>query len=150
MLKELPKLVYPITPSQVNTLMEGVVQLNLINGGLNVNQQRALGILFDAFEIYAKSMGRVNYTGPEGHKRLFQDAMALAGPGTCLATRHGDLAAAHLAIDWNNATKRLVEAGMSPLTGDVGKLLELCRDLVPIPRQTDDSLGIVLRYAQAK
>lgn len=147
----LPDLTFPVTPPQVNILMNNVVQLNALDAGLNVNQQKAIGILLDTFEIYAKSGGRIDYLGKDGHARLFQDAMTFAGPQTCLATRHGDLRASHLAIDWNNAKKRLLQAGLPiVLPADVSALLELAKDLIPIPSQTDDSIGVLIRYLQKK
>jgi hypothetical protein len=150
-LTTLPDLSFPVTSSQVAGLMNNVVQLNFVDAGLNQLMQRAIGILLDTIEIYAKSGGRINYLGKEGQARLFQDAMTFAGPQTCLATRKGDLQASHLAIDWNNATKRLQQAGLTiVLPNNVSELLDMAKDLIPLPSQTDDSIGVLIRYLQKK
>jgi hypothetical protein len=150
MLKELPPIRWPITFDQVNPLMDMVVQLNLQNAGLNQLQQRAIGITLDCYDIYAKSGGQVDYLGVDGHKRLFQDAITFAGPQTGISTRIGDLGAAHLAIDWNNTSKRLAAAGMPALPNTINQLLDLSRDLVPIPKRSDDEIGVLIRWLQKK
>lgn len=147
MLSVLPDLTFPITIKQLDPLYSGLVQLNVIDAGIDIQRQKALGILFDTYEILAKT--GVNYTGLDGHRRLFEDAQTFLG-GSSVATRHGDLRAAHLAIDFNNAQKRLQKAGLPLLPADVGELLRLCSDLATIPSQTDDRLGVLIRMLQKR
>lgn len=125
--------------------MSNVVQLNILDAGLSEKSQRALGLYFHTFDLWVKSGGKINYTGKDGHARLMQDAMAFVGPGNPVATRHGDLQAAHLAIDWHDSQMRLkaVNASLSP---EVAQLLVECRDLVDIPLETEKRVGLLMDY----
>ena len=129
MLNLLPDLVFPITQKQFDPLMNNTVQLNLIDGCLSEKSQRALNLFFHIFETWCKSGGLVDYRGRQGHARLMQDAMNFCGSGNPVATRHGDLAAAHLGLDFHNAQMRLKEFGQDPLPSNVSDLIGMCPDL---------------------
>ena len=93
MLTLLPDLVFPITSKQADALMVNMVQLNLMEAHLTEKQQRGLGLLLHVIDVFVKSGGRIDYRGLEGHRRLVDDAMSLAGRG--MGNRLGDLAACH-------------------------------------------------------
>ena len=150
MLKLLPTLTFPITHNQVNGLYDGVVQLNVLDAGLSDRSQKALDIVLDTYEIKAKTSGAIDYTGPGGHLRLFQDAMNFVGDGNPIATRHGDMRAAHLAINWNNTQVALANAGMTLLSADVNQLILLCRDFTVLPLRSEDRIGLFLSYLRKK
>lgn len=146
MLRLLPDLVLPVTPSQVNPLMENLVQLNILEAGLNDRYQRALSILFHTYDTFVKTHGRVDYLGLEGRKRMMQDAMAFCGHGNPVATRHGDLAAAHLAIDYHDTQERLRAAGIAPLPAVVSDLISMCMDLTTFSSQDEIRANLLLDY----
>lgn len=144
MLKILPGLVYPITTSQFDRLMDSVVQLNLLDAGLTEPQQRALGIYLHTFDLYAKSRGRINYIGTAGHQRLVQDAMTFCGVGNPVATRNGDLPAAHLALDYSDTAVRIKEAEMQSITNDVHQLVYESRDLAGLSVVDEKRIGLLM------
>ncbi len=146
----LPDLKFPVTAKQADSLMVDVVQLNLVDAGINERQQKALDILLDTYELKAKSAGQIDYTNTDGHTRLFQHAMNFVGDGSPITTRHGDLRAAHLAIAYNNAQMKLKAAGMAALPAEVTLLLELCRDFCALPIRSEEKMGIYLSYLQKR
>lgn len=146
MLKVLPDLTFPVTAKQADPLMDNLVQLNIIDAGLSEKTQRALALFFHTWDIWIKTGGKVDYRGPDGHTRMLQDGMAFVGSGNPVATRHGDLAAAHLAIDWHDTQMRLKKAGMPLLVGDVASLFDQCRDLAEYAIEIDKRVGLLMDY----
>ena len=149
-LQLLPDLVFPITSSQSNAIMNDVVQLNLVEAGLNPRQQQAIGITFDIYDLLAKSGGAIDYRGKAGHARLYQHAMNFVGTGSPIVTRHGDLKAAHLAIDYNDTQGKLAKAGMPLITDSVAQLLLESIDITNLPAREDDRMALFLRYMLKK
>lgn len=149
-LSKLPNLTFPVSSRQVNALMENVVKLNVLDAGIAERMQKALDIELHVQEIMADTGGAVNYTGADGHRRLVQDAMSFVGDGCPIATRHGDLKAAYLAIAFNDAQFKLAKAGMPLLSSDVQTLLGTVRDLLTMPPRTEDRIGLYLSYLRKK
>lgn len=145
-LRLLPDLVFPITSNQVDPLMDNLAQLNLVDAGLTVNQQKALTIFLHIYDLFVKSHGHVDYRGKDGQARLLQDAMTLVGTGNPVATRHGDLPAAHLAIDYHDTQTRLIQAGLPLLPSVVNELLTKCTELALLPPQTENRVGLLMDY----
>lgn len=148
-LRLLPDPVFPITPAQINPLMDNLVQLNTLDAGVNERQQFALGINFHIFDLLAKSKGAIDYRGPDGHRRMIGDAFAYSG-GSPVVTRHGDLTAAHLAVDFNDTQMRLKEAGLELLPADVNTLLAMSADIAVFPPQTERRILLLLDYLSKK
>lgn len=146
MLTLLPDLTFPIRQKQADPLMVNLVQLNLMEGSLNEKQQRGLALYFHTFDLWVKSHGAIDYRGKDGHTRLVQDAMTLVGPGNPVATRFGDLQAAHLAIDWHDCQMRLKAVGATPLSADVSILLEASRDLSEFPIEMEKRTALLMDY----
>ena len=148
MLRLLPDMVFPVTGKQADPLMENLVQLNLIEGCLTERQQRAIGLYFHTFDLWVKSGGKIDYRSRPGHARLVEDAMAFVGPGNPVATRHGDLAAAHLAIDFHDAQRRIAEVGMpaKTLAWEVNALLAESADLAEFPPEMEKRTGLLMDY----
>ena len=144
MLTLLPDLRFTITKAQFNPLMDNLVRLNLLDAGVTEKQQRGLGLYFHTFDLWCKSGGKIDYRGPAGHARLMQDAMTFCGPGNPVGTRHGDLAAAHLAIDFSDAQLRLKAHNQPPLSFDVNDLLSACRDLCEYSPQEERRVGLLM------
>lgn len=144
MLKTLPNLVFPINNRQTGPLMDGVQQLNVVDAGIDPRTQKALDILLHAVELYADTGGAIDYTGQQGHARLCQDAVSFVPE--MLVTKHGDLRAAHLALDFNNAQAKLKKAGFPLLTGDVNMLVNQCRDILQFPLRMEERMGLLLSY----
>ena len=144
-MKTLPDLKFPITPTQVNPLMDGVQQLNSVDAGIPERTQRALTIFFHVHDLYCKSNGRIDYRGDEGRGRMVQDAITFLG-GTTIASKHGDLAAAHLSIDYHDTQHRLAGAGLPALPSDVNELIGLCRKMADYPSQTEQRVALLLDY----
>ena len=111
MLITLPDITWPVTKAKANTLMVDVQQLNILEGGLSEPSQRGLGIYFHTFDLWVKSKGKIDYRGVDGHRRLVEDAMRFVGTGNPVATKHGDIAAAHLSLDWHDTQMRLDKKG---------------------------------------
>ena len=149
-LSKLPNLTFPVSSRQVNALMENVVKMNVLDAGIAERVQKALDIEFHVQEIKADTNGAVNYTGPDGHRRLVQDAMSFVGDGCPIVTRHGDLKAAYLAIAFNDTQYKLARAGMPLLSDDVQTLLTTVRDLLTMPPRTEDRIGLYLSYLRKK
>lgn len=150
MLRLLPDATFPITVQQFNPLMDDVCQLNIIDAGLSERSQRALTIYFHTFDLWVKSGGKVDYRGRDGHRRLVEDAMRFCGSGNHVATRHGDLAAAHLAIDYHDAQIRLIETSKPILPGYVSELLSQCADLAEFPPEMEKRVGLLMDYLGKK
>lgn len=146
MLSLLPDLTFPITPSSVNGLMDGVVQLNLLDAGLNEKQQRGLTLYLHTHDLWVKSKGRLDYRGEKGHALLVQHALNFVGHGNPVATRHGDLAGAHLAIDFHDAQTRLRDGGFPLLSHDVNELLRESRDLCEHAIEIEKRIGLLMDY----
>lgn len=145
MLRMLPDLTFPIGPGSINPLMDNVVQLNIVDAGLNDRLQRALTLNFHIFDLYVKSHGRIDYRGEAGQARMVSDAMAFVG-GSTIATKHGDLAAAHLSIDYHDTQSRLASMGLPPLAADVNMLIGMSRKLADMPAQTEQRVALLLDY----
>ena len=150
MLKLLPDMVLPVTQAQVNPLMDNLVQVNILDGALSERTQRALGIYFHTFDLWCKSGGKIDYRGRDGHRRLVEDAMRFCGSGNPVATRHGDLAAAHLSIDWSDTQVRLKAAGMPLLSANVSDLIGQCPDLAEFSKETEARTGLLMDYLGKK
>lgn len=144
MLTLLPDLTYPITSKQADALMNNMVQLNLIESHLNEKQQRGLGLLFHLIDVFVKSGGRIDYRGLDGHRRMVDDAMSLAGRG--MGNRLGDLEACHLALDYSDCQLRLKSAGQPPISADVNVLLSECRDLCEYSVEDEKRTSLLLDY----
>lgn len=149
MLKLLPDIKFPVTPAQINPLMESVQQLNIIDAGLSEQYQRALGIFFHVLDLYCKSGGKIDYRGAQGHRRLMEDSAAFVG-GTSIVTKHGDLAAAHLALDFSDTQIRLKAIGHDPLPYEVRDLLKLCMDFAHYPPRTEKQVEVLMDYLGKK
>jgi hypothetical protein len=145
----LPDIVFPITGKSINALMDNLVQLNLVEGGINERQQFALGINFHVYDLLVKTAGKINYTGRDGHARMMQDAMSFAGCNPAI-TRHGDLAAAHLSVDFHDTQKRLSEAGLPLLPITVNDLLGMCADLAVFAPRDERRVLLLLDYLSKK
>ncbi|HUD83437.1 MAG TPA: hypothetical protein VMQ67_08030 [Candidatus Saccharimonadales bacterium] len=124
--------------------MENVVLLNNIDAAIPEPTQRALGIMLHTHDLWCKSGGKIDYRGRDGHARLFQDAMNFCGTGNPVATRVGDLSAAHLAIDWSDTQVRLAEKKMPPITDNVNDLIVMCRDLSELTVMDEKRIGLLL------
>lgn len=144
MLKTLPDLKFPITQNQFDPLMSNLVQVNILDGALNENVQRGLGLFLHTHDLWCKSGGKIDYRGPAGHQRLMQDAMVFCGSGNPVATRHGDLAAAHLSIDFSDTQIRLKAAGCTLLSSDVNDLIAQCRDLSQYSLEMERRVGLLM------
>ena len=144
MLTLLPDLKFPITKGQFDPLMNNLVQVNLLDAGVTEKQQRGLGLYFHTFDLWCKSGGKIDYRGPAGHARLMQDAMTFCGPGNPVAIRHGDLAAAHLSLDFSDTQIRLKASNQPLLSWDVNNLLNACRDLCEYSPQEEKQVGLVM------
>lgn len=150
MLKTLPDIQLPVTIQQFNPLMDSVVQLNIIDAGLSDRSQRALSIYFHTFDLWVKSGGKIDYRGREGHTRLLQDAANFCGSGNPVATRHGDLAAAHLAIDFHDTQVRLKQHNLPLLSTDVSKLIAQCPDLAEYSAEMEKRVGLLMDFCGKK
>ena len=150
MLKLLPDIKFPVTSAQTNAMMDNLVQLNVLDAGVPDRGQKALDILLHTYELKAKTAGVIDYTGQDGHRRLLQDAMNFVGDGSPIVTRHGDMRAAHLAIDYSNTQIVLKSSGMTAIASDVNALLDLCRDLMSFPMRTEERMGLFLTYLKKK
>lgn len=146
MLKPLPDIRLPVTQRQVDPLMEGVVQLNILDAGLTENSQRGLALYLHTFDLWVKSGGTIDYRGDAGHQRLMDDAMRFVGPGNPVATRHGDLQAAHLMIDWHDAQMRLKSASEPLLSANVNELLAASVKLAQYPIETEKRVSLLMDY----
>ena len=146
----LPDLIYPVTGAQINALMDDVVKLNLVDAGLTSRDQDAIDIMLDCYEIKAKSLGAIDYTGLEGHRRLHEDAMRLINDGNPIMTRHGDMTAAHVAIGYHDAQINLRTAGMPLLSSNRNDLIALSRDILQFPKRTEARMALFLRYLRKK
>lgn len=144
MLKLIPDLVFPLTPKSFSPLMDNVVQLNTLDSGIPENMQRALGLMLHCYDLWCKSNGTINYIGMDGHKRLVQDAMTFCGTGNPVATRNGDLSAAHLSIDWHDTQIRLKEKGQTLLSDNPNELLHLCSDLYGLAIMDEKRIGLLM------
>lgn len=146
MLTLLTDLTFPVSRQANKSLMDNVVQLNMLDAGIAENMQRGLGLLLGVDELYAKTKGAIDYRGVAGHQRLIQDAETFCPSGCALATRKTDLEGAHLAIDFSNCQMRFKAAGMPPLPCDVNLLLVMAKDLYGLSVQDERRIGLFLDY----
>lgn len=144
-LRLLPDLLFPIRPGSINALMDNVQMLNIVDAGLNDRLQRALTLNFHIFDLYVKSGGGIDYRGEEGQQRMVQDAASFIG-GSTIASKHGDLAAAHLSIDYHDSQSRLKQADLPLLPSDVNQLIHMSRKLAEMPPQTEQRVALLLDY----
>jgi hypothetical protein len=149
-LRLLPDLTFPITSKQCDGLIDLVVQLNILDAGLTERDQKALDIVLETYELKAETGGVIDFTGEVGQQALFQAAMNFCGTGNPIITRHGDLRAAHLGINYHNAQVKLKKAGMPALSNIVNDLLILGRKIAVFPPQTEDRMALLLSYMQKK
>lgn len=147
-LKILPVLVFPITAASINPLFEGVVKLNTIDAGIPEPTQRALSLYLHCIDLFVKSKGKYDYRNPTGHARLKQDAFSFC-PAS-IVTRHGDLSAAHLSIDWSDTAIRCIQSSLPQPSSDVNELLLASRDLVGMPPEDYKRIGVLLDYLSKK
>lgn len=150
MLKILPNFRYPITLDQFNPLMDNLVQLNILDAGLNDKTQRGIGLYLHTYDLWVKSRGVIDYRGPKGHQRLVEDAMTFCGHGNPVATRHGDLAAAHLAIDWHDTQVRCMQNNMQLLTTDRAALWGEARELCEYSPEMEKRVGLLMDWLGKK
>lgn len=144
MLKLIPDIVLPVTQRQFDPLADVLYQVNILDAGLNEKIQRGLGLYFHTWDLWCKSNGKIDYRGPAGHSRLVQDAMTFCGTGNPVATRHGDLSAAHLAIDFSDTQVRLKAHGLPLLSWDVNELINACRDLSEYSPEQEKRVGLLM------
>lgn len=142
----LPDIIFPVTKDQFDPLFRGVVQLNTIDASVTEQQQRGLTLFLHTYDLWVKSGGKIDYVSKGGQDRLVQDAMTFCGPGNPVATRHGDLAAAHLAIDFSDAQQRLKQAGWKSLPVSVNDLLKASVQLCGYPPETEKRIGLLMDY----
>ncbi len=145
----LPDLTFPVARNAIDPLMTNLVQLNTIDAALGENMQRALGLMLHTWDLWVKSGGRIDYRGVGGHERLKQDAETFLC-GSPVATRNGDLSAAHLSIDYHDTQVRLKGLGLPPLPSSVNDLLKLCQDLYGLSLQDEKRIGLLLDYLGKK
>ncbi len=150
MLAILPDMKFPVTKDQFDPLFRGVMSLNTIDASLTEKQQRGLGLFLHIYDLWVKSNGAINYLTSGGQDRLVQDAMTFCGPGNPVATRHGDLAAAHLALDFSDTQVRLRDAGWRMLSHDVNDLLKASVMLCEYPTETEKRIGLLCDYLGKK
>lgn len=148
MLNTLPPIHFPITSQQIGPLMDGVQQLNVVDAGVNPLQQKTLDNVFHIYELYADTNGQLDYRGEQGMAKLFQEASTFIPE--VLVTKQGDLRAAHLTINFNNAQAKLKKHGFPLLTGDVNALNAMGRFLVSLPLRTDERISLYLSYLAKK
>lgn len=150
MLVPLPQITFPVSFRQVDALMQNTVQLNPLDAGIAERMQKAIDLELHAQEVKADTGGAINYTGPDGHRRLCQDAMSFVGEGCPIVTRHGDLKAAYLAIAFNDTQSKLAKAGMPLLTNNPQLLLASVADFLTMPVRTEDRMSLFLSYLRKK
>lgn len=148
MLNTLPPIHFPITSQQISALMDGVQQLNTIDAGLDHLQQKTLDNVLHVYELLADTHGKLDYRGEEGQRRLYQEAVTFVPEA--LITKHGDLRAAHLVINYNNAQAKLKKHGFPLLTTSKDELINMGRYLVALPLRTDERISLYLNYLAKK
>ena len=140
----LPNAVLPLTSDQADGIRTNMVQLNILDAGLNEQKIRAIGLEFKIQELNAKTRGAWNFTGRDGHERIKDAAMAFTHGA--MVTRYFDLLAAHVAIDYHNCVVKLRNAGLPPIPNTVDGLLELTMDLAHWPPQMEERVDLVLSF----
>lgn len=148
MLKTLPVLSFPITASSVDPLFDSIVKLNTIDAGVPEPVQRALSLYLHCIDLFVKSKGKYDYRGVGGHSRLKQDAFRFCP--SSIVTRHGDLSAAHLAIDWSDTAIRCMQSGLPLPSNDVNELLLSSKDLAGMPPEDYKRVGVLLDWLSKK
>ncbi len=142
-LRLLPDLTFPITQAQINPLMDNVQQLNTLDAGIPDRTQRALTLFFHVHDLFVKSHGKIDYRSEDGRVRMVQDAVTFVG-GSTIASKQGDLPAAHLSIDYHDTVSRLAAAGLPPIPSDVNALIYLSRKMADYPPQTEQRVALLL------
>jgi len=150
MLRTMPAMTAPITRRQFDALAENLHQLNILDAGLTEQIQRALGIDLHCWDLWIKSKGVWDFRFKAGHERLKEAAANFCGEGNPVSERHGDLSAAHLAIDFHDTQTRLLQSGQPLLSADVHKLIIDCRDLYEMNTTDERRLGLVLDFLSKK
>lgn len=148
MLKILPPIAFPITASSIDPLMSSLVQLNKLDAGLPESTQNGLAIFLHVFDLYVKSGGKIDYRSSAGLERLKGDAMRFAP--SQIVTRHGDLTAAHLSVDWSDTAIRATQVGLPLPSSDVNQLLHDSREFLGMTIQLERQIGCFLDYAGKK
>lgn len=126
--------------------MDNLVQVNILDAGLNDKAQRGISLYLHTYDLWVKSRGVIDYRGPKGHQRLVEDAMTFCGHGNPVATRHGDLAAAHLAIDWHDTQNRCLMTGLPLLSTDNSALLNEARELSEYSPEMEKRVGLLMDW----
>lgn len=147
-LSTLPPIHFPLTFQQVGALMDFVQKMNVVDAGVDPRTQKAADIEFHIYELLADTRGTRDYRGRDGHARLVQESMAFIPEQ--LVTKHGDLRAAHLAINYNNAQAKLKRHGFAPMTDNRDTLVNECRDLLAFPLGTEERVSLYLNYLAKK
>lgn len=142
MLSILPDIQFPITSQSINPLFNSIVQLNKLDAAIQEPWQRAIGIYLHVFDLYVKSGGRIDYRGVDGHERLKDDAARFVP--SAIVTRHGDLPAAHLAIDFSDTCLRCDAVGLPRPSADVHQLLADSKDLMHLSLEMEKRVGLLL------
>lgn len=150
MLKVMPNPTLPITLRQFDPLMDNLVRLNILDAGLSDKSQRGIGLYLHTYDLWVKSKGVIDYRGPAGHQRLMEDAMTFCGHGNPVPTRHGDLAAAHLAIDWHDTQIRCMQTGLPLLSTKTSDLLNEARDLCEYSPEMEKRVGLLMDWLGKK
>jgi len=150
MLKLLPNGLFPITVQQFNPLMDNLVQLNILDAGLSDKAQRGIGLYLHTYDLWVKSGGAIDYRGHKGQERLLEDTMTFCGHGNPVPTRHGDLAAAHLAIDWHDTQVRCMSTGLPLLSTQTADLLNEARNLCEYSPEMEKRVGLLMDYLGKK
>jgi hypothetical protein len=146
MLRIMPAMAAPITRRQFDSLADNLHQLNILDAGLTEQMQRALGIDLHCWDLWIKSKGKWDFRFNAGHERLKEAAEIFCGVGNPVAERHGDLTAAHLAIDFHDTQTRLAGTGQPLISPDVHHLLNECRDLYELTLTDEKRVGLVLDF----
>lgn len=146
MLQLLPDITFPVSHRHADRLNDDIAQLNILDAGVTEGKQRGLSLYFHTFDLWCKSGGKIDYRGEAGHARLVEDAMRFVGSGNSVSTKHGDLAAAHLALDWHDCQMRLKAAGQPLLSFDVNQLLVECAKLCEYPIELEKRTGLLMDF----
>lgn len=148
MLKILPAATFPITATSSATLMDGLVQTNKLDAGLSEQSQGGLILYLHVLDLFIKTNGAIDYRGDAGLERLKADAQRFAP--SQIVTRHGDLTAAHLAIDYSDTAIRTQQAGLPVPSGDVNKLVYDSREYAVMSNQLQKQIGLLLDWCGKK
>ncbi len=147
-IKILPAATFPITAASINPLMTSLVMLNRLDAGLSEQSQGGLILYLHVMDLFIKSNGAIDYRGDAGLERLKGDAQRFAP--SQIVTRHGDLTAAHLAIDYSDTAIRTQQLGLPVPSGDVNKLVFDSREYAGMSTQLQKQIGLLLDWCGKK